>query len=365
MSIMKFQKATKFVSHLKLGLSGPPGSGKSYTALAIASYLSEKGIAVIDAESGAASKYASLFHFDMLDLTVDENGKEVSKPFTPLRYIEAMQAAYESGEYDVLIVDGISPEWDDAGGCLQTVDELTRRNRTAGEKSATRDAWAVVTPHHKNFVNYILRVKMHVICTMLAKKEEVITKDANGRITDRKKTLEPVQREDVPRVFDIFAKMEERDMIIDKTRCPELDGQIYHKPGQEVADIIREWLKGEPLPERLSYAPDLDEQHRIVDAPVDRNTPSTDGNGYGRKPLASVRPPLTGNTGKTSGAGTEEHASDAPATEQQLNSIRKLCQHLGKPEPENPDTLSYLDAKGLITQLSHEYNEQKQQRKAS
>jgi hypothetical protein len=360
---MKFQKATKFESHLKLGLSGPPGSGKSYTALTIASYLSEKGIAVIDAESGAASKYASLFHFDMLDLTVDENGKEVSKPFTPLRYIEAMQAAYESGEYDVLIVDGISPEWDDAGGCLQTVDELTRRNRTAGEKSATRDAWAVVTPHHKNFVNYILRVKMHVICTMLAKKEEVITKDANGRITDRKKTLEPVQREDVPRVFDIFAKMEERDMIIDKTRCPELDGQIYHKPGQEVANIIREWLKGEPLPERLGYAPDLDEQHRIVDAPVDRSTQATDGNG--QKPLASVRTATVGGNGKANGTTVEEGATDAPATDQQLTSIRKLCQHLGKPEPEHPETMSYQDAKALITQLSHEYNEQKQHRKAS
>jgi hypothetical protein len=113
------------------------------------------------------------------------------------------------------------------------------------------------------------------------------------------------------------------------------------------------------------FAPELNEEHRIVDAPVDRNTPSTDGNGYGRKPLASVRPPVPANTGKTNGAATEEHASDALATEQQLNSIRKLCQHLGKPEPENPDTLSYLDAKGLITQLSHEYNEQKQQRKAS
>ncbi len=113
------------------------------------------------------------------------------------------------------------------------------------------------------------------------------------------------------------------------------------------------------------FAPELNEEHRIVDAPVDRGTPSTDSNGYGRKPLASVRPPVPANTGKTNGAATEETASDAPATEQQLNSIRKLCQHLGKPEPENPDTLTYLDAKGLITQLSHEYNEQKQQRKAS
>jgi hypothetical protein len=113
------------------------------------------------------------------------------------------------------------------------------------------------------------------------------------------------------------------------------------------------------------FAPELDEQHRIVDAPVDRGAPSTGSNGYGRKTLASVQPPVTGNTGKTNGAASEEGAADAPATEQQLNSIRKLCQHLGKPEPENPDTLSYLDAKELITQLSHEYNEQKQHRKAS
>ncbi len=110
---------------------------------------------------------------------------------------------------------------------------------------------------------------------------------------------------------------------------------------------------------------ELNEEHRIVDAPVDRGTPSTDSNGYGHKPLASMRPAAAGNNSKANGAATEENAADTPATDQQLTSIRKLCQHLGKPEPEHPDTLSYLDAKGLITQLSHEYNEQKQHRKAS
>jgi hypothetical protein len=110
---------------------------------------------------------------------------------------------------------------------------------------------------------------------------------------------------------------------------------------------------------------ELDEQHRIVDAPVDRGTPSTDSNGYAHKPLASVQPAAAGNNNKANSAATEESAADTPATDQQLTSIRKLCQHLGKPEPEHPDTLSYLDAKGLITQLSHEYNEQKQHRKAS
>jgi hypothetical protein len=109
---------------------------------------------------------------------------------------------------------------------------------------------------------------------------------------------------------------------------------------------------------------ELNEEHRIVDAPVDRGTPSTESNGYGRKPLASVRP-AAGNYSTTNGSTPEEDAAGTPATDQQLTSIRKLCQHLGKPEPEHPEALSYLDAKGLITQLSHEYNEQKQHRKAS
>ena len=72
-----------------------------------------------------------------------------------------------------------------------------------------------------------------------------------------------------------------------------------------------------------------------------------------------------GSNSKARETTIEENAADTLATDQQLASIRKLCQHLGKPEPEHPDTLSYKDAKVLITQLSHEYNDQKQQRKAS
>jgi hypothetical protein len=113
------------------------------------------------------------------------------------------------------------------------------------------------------------------------------------------------------------------------------------------------------------FAPDLDEQHRIVDAPVDRSTPATDGNANERKPLASVRSATVGSSIKANGTTAEEDEASASATDQQLTSIRKLRQHLGKPEPEHPETMSYQDAKALITQLSHEYNEQKLHRKAS
>lgn len=113
------------------------------------------------------------------------------------------------------------------------------------------------------------------------------------------------------------------------------------------------------------FAPELNEEHRIVDAPVDRGVSSSESSGNGRRPMASVRPAVTSGDGKANGTSSDESASDAYATEQQLASIRKLCQHLGKPEPEDPGTMSYLNAKELITQLSREYNEQKQRRKAS
>jgi hypothetical protein len=113
------------------------------------------------------------------------------------------------------------------------------------------------------------------------------------------------------------------------------------------------------------FAPELNEEHRIVDAPVDRGTPGTGSNGDERKPLASVRSATVKSNGKADGTTVEEGEASASASDQQLASIRKLCQHLGKPEPEHPETMSYQDAKALITQLSHEYNEQKQHRKAS
>jgi hypothetical protein len=104
------------------------------------------------------------------------------------------------------------------------------------------------------------------------------------------------------------------------------------------------------------FAPELDEAHRIVDSPVERSTPSTEStnlaNGSARKSLVTVRPAAAnGNT------TTSEIAPDTTATEQQLTSIRKLCEHLGKPEPENADSMSYASAKELIAQLSQEYRQ--------
>ena len=82
------------------------------------------------------------------------------------------------------------------------------------------------------------------------------------------------------------------------------------------------------------------------------------------------------------GAATAAHAKDAihasngsqasaPApttmpesevvTGEQINSIRKLCERLGKSAPGNVTTLSYLAARKVIRELTAEYRELKQQ----
>ena len=104
---------------------------------------------------------------------------------------------------------------------------------------------------------------------------------------------------------------------------------------------------------------ELNEGHRIVDSPVTRTSSN------GRNAAVPARPRVAEGNANNYRATPAQNDPDAPATEQQLASLRKLCQHLGKPEPENTDTMSYLNAKELISQLSHEYNEQKQHRKAS
>jgi hypothetical protein len=109
------------------------------------------------------------------------------------------------------------------------------------------------------------------------------------------------------------------------------------------------------------FAPELDEQHRIVDSPVERNTPSRSGNST----LVSVHSNGASTYGNaTNGNGSQaaptEDNGDAVATEQQLSSIRKLYERLGKAEPEQVASISYLGAKKLIQQLTAEYRESKQ-----
>ena len=233
---MVFKKATKEQAKLRMGIIGPAGSGKTYTALITARNLVPDGkIAVIDTERGSASKYADIFEFDVCEL----------ESFHPENYIKTIQAAEEAG-YDVLIIDSLSHAWAGKDGALELVDKAAARER--GNSFA---AWRHVTPLHNAMVDAIIGARLHIIVTMRSKVEWVIEKDERGKSVPRKIGLQPVQRDGLEYEFDVVADMDlDNNFIVSKTRCPALRGSVIHCPNEEPAKTLRAWLSdGVPVVE--------------------------------------------------------------------------------------------------------------------
>lgn len=224
---IQIKKAVKYGSKLRLALYGPSGSGKTLTALKIASEMTKKRILVIDSERGSASKYADLHDFDVIELD----------SFHPNSYIEAIKAAGQSPDHDVLIIDSASQEWDGSKGALEM----------AGHNFAN---WAKVTPLHNSFVDAMLSTNMHVICTMRAKEEHVM-EQVNGKTQVKSVGLEPIQRKGMIYEFDIVGSLDLDNVLsIVKTRCSELQNAVFPRAGKEIAEVMLRWLDGVAAPER-------------------------------------------------------------------------------------------------------------------
>lgn len=232
-----FKRAVKAQSFLRLALAGPAGSGKTYTALTLATALADgKPVAVIDTEHGSATKYADLFGFDALELAA---------PFSPDRYIEAIHDA-ESAGYAVLVIDSLTHAWDGAGGLIEIVGGIAKR-KYGGNTFA---AWAEGTPIQTRFIEAILASRLHIIATMRTKSDYSTDKDERtGKTSITKVGTAVKQRDGVEYEFDIFARMTlDNEAIIEKTRCSALAGAIIRKPGKPMAETLRTWLTGEPMP---------------------------------------------------------------------------------------------------------------------
>ena len=176
---MQLQKATRKKSYLTLNLSGPSGSGKTYSALKLAYGLTGdwNKIALIDTENGSASLYSHLGGFNTLDL---------EPPFTPERYIEAIDACI-SAHVVVIIIDSSSHEWNGPGGCIEINEHLAQSKF----KGNTWSAWSQTTPRHDAFVQKVLQCRCHVITCTRSKMETVMTDDKKVK----KLGMKDIQRE--------------------------------------------------------------------------------------------------------------------------------------------------------------------------
>lgn len=175
-----FKPASRESVNLLLGLSGASGSGKTFSALRLASGMAGgKAFAFIDSESRRGLHYSDQFKFDHGDLRA---------PFSPDAYAEAIKAADAAG-YPVIVVDSASHEWAGDGGVLDWAE--TELDRMAGQDWKKREAcrmasWIKPKMAHKKMVQSLLQVRAHLIlCFRAEPKIEMIREDGKVKIVPK------------------------------------------------------------------------------------------------------------------------------------------------------------------------------------
>lgn len=224
---MEFKKATKINRKLRLALTGPTGSGKTYSALAIASGLSSK-VALIDTEHESSTNYADDFDFSVLNLS----------HFSPQNYIEALKRAAEE-RFEVVVIDSLSHAWNGKGGALEMVDQVAARN-----KGNTFSSWREVTPLQNRLIDAIVSASFHVIATMRSKMEtQMIQNPDNNKVEIKKLGMAPIQRDGVEYEFDLVGEIDaQHRLIFTKSRIKSFADRMIEQPTATIGREILEWL---------------------------------------------------------------------------------------------------------------------------
>lgn len=221
---MKLQKATRKQVKLKLNISAPSGAGKTMGALLMAKGLvgDWSKIAVIDTENGSASLYSHLGDYSTIDLT---------PPYTPERYMEAIDACVNGG-MECVIVDSSSHEW---STCVDENQKLA----DAKYKGNTWSAWSKTTPRHDAFVNKILHTPVHFITCTRSKTETVMGED---------KKVKKVGMKDEQRSgweYELTVSLEiDRDTHMaspSKDRTQLFEGKNPFLITEKTGELIRDW----------------------------------------------------------------------------------------------------------------------------
>lgn len=225
------RKATRQKAKIRLGLSAVSGGGKTYSAILISKGLCGdlSKVAIIDTENGSADLYAHMGDFNVITL---------QPPYPPQKYIDAIKECEKAG-MEVIIIDSISHEWDGAGGCLDIVEELTKKD----PKHNSYTQWRFVTPMHQAFIDAILQSSAHIITTV-RRKQDYDMSNQNGKTVVTKVGLKEVTRENFEYELTLNIEM---DQLHNATASKDRTGLFIDKPSfvpsEETGRIIKAWCE--------------------------------------------------------------------------------------------------------------------------
>ena len=220
-----FKKATKKQCKLRAGLMGVAGSGKTFSALRLATGLGGK-IALIDTERKSASKYADRFDFDVSEMdfpSIENMVKEIKNA--------------ENAGYNVLIIDSLTHAWQKL---LEEVEKLT----TSRFDGNSFRAWGVATPIQRQFIDVILKSNMHIITTMRAKTEYVMELNEKGKTAPKRVGLAAEQGKDIEYEFDLLLMIDRNHTAeVIKDRSGKFQDEYIEQITEETGKMLADWLE--------------------------------------------------------------------------------------------------------------------------
>lgn len=223
----EIRKAQRQGARLLIQLSGVSGSGKTFTALQLAYGLAGNNadkVVMIDTENRRGSLYAESLPqpFNIIDFYA---------PFSPARYIQAIEAACNAGA-EVIVIDSTSHEWESEGGC----EWIANQTRFPDWKRAKAE--------HKRFMTYMLQCPAHVIACTRA-REKVDFSDPKNPI---KLGIQPIQEKNFSYEATVSLMMHDQGKRQDVLKCPaELQAVLGRGQGYVGAadgQALRQWVDG-------------------------------------------------------------------------------------------------------------------------
>lgn len=220
-----------------VGMVGLSGGGKTYSSLLLAKGMAGgdmSKVGVIDTENRRSELYSdipAIAGFKVIDL---------QKPFSPMRYIEAIKA-FEQAGVEVIIIDSITHEWNGAGGVLEMVEKGTSRNSFAN--------WMTPKKKHNEFFNALLQSKCHIIpCFRAKNKSKQVKNPLTGKLEIVDVGIQPIQQEDMIYDMTLSFLIDEKTInyikMPDQLRASFPEGQMMN---EAMGKKLREWVAGGDL----------------------------------------------------------------------------------------------------------------------
>lgn len=162
---------------LLIGLTGPSGGGKTFSALRLATGIQTVtggDIYFIDTESRRALHYADRFKFKHVPF---------SAPFGSLDYLAALKFCVDQGA-KVVIVDSMSHEHEGPGGMVDLHDQIAQRMSGGDPGKLERIkmlAWSEPKQKRRALINGILQLNANFIFCFRAKNTSKPVKGRNGK----------------------------------------------------------------------------------------------------------------------------------------------------------------------------------------